>query len=71
MEKALAAMHQSNRERMPVTFAYGVHEGRVGLSVRFSSDIEELVTGPIVASYPQCSLETVEEVDGIPAGWTT
>ena len=52
-------------------FAYGVHEGRVGLSVQFSSNIEELVIGPIVANYPQCSLETTEVVEAIPAEWTT
>jgi len=61
MEKALAAIHQADHERRAVTLIYGVHEGRVCLSVRFLRGMEELVTGPILANYPNCSLAVVEE----------
>lgn len=66
MEKALASIHQANHERRAVTLIYGVHEGRVGLSVRFLRGMEELVTGPILANYPNCSLPIVEEDDSRP-----
>ncbi|MBI5761452.1 MAG: type IV secretory system conjugative DNA transfer family protein [Planctomycetales bacterium] len=70
MERALAAIHQTSHERQSFTLEYGTREGRVGLFVQFSATIEELVTGPIAANYPNCSLTTVED-ELCPAGWNT
>ena len=69
MEKALAAIHQANHERQPMSLEYGLHEGRVALFVRSLQSMEEFVTGPIVANYPNCSLATIEQAEPIPAGW--
>jgi hypothetical protein len=66
MEKALAAIHQADHERCPVTLSYGVHEGRVGLSLQFQRSMQEHVTGPILANYPNCSLTVVEREDSLP-----
>lgn len=71
MEKALAAIHQANHERQPMSVEYGLHEGRVALFVRSLRSMEEFVTGPIVANYPNCSLTTIEQDEPIPAGWET
>ncbi len=71
MEKALAAIHQANRERQPMSLEYGLHEGRVALFVRSLRSMDEFVTGPIVANYPNCSLMTIEQDEPTPAGWET
>jgi hypothetical protein len=66
MEKALAAIQQADHERRLVTLSYGVHEGRVGLSVRFQRGMQEHVTGPILVIYPNCSLTVVEKEGSLP-----
>ena len=71
MERALAAFHQASRHGEPVTLMYAVIEGRVALFVRFADHIEELITSPIAANYPNCSLETVQKHDDIPPGFET
>jgi hypothetical protein len=71
MERALAAIHQAHRLDEPVTFMYGSVTGRGGLFVQFPDPLEELVTGPIAANYPNCTLATVEGLDGPPPGWNT
>lgn len=63
MEKALAAIHQANHERRPVTLLYGVHEGRVGLLLRSLQSLDELVTNPITAHYPNCSMTMIEDAE--------
>lgn len=60
MEKALAAIHQANYERQPMSLEYGLHEGRVALFVRSLQSLENLVIGPIAANYPNCSITTIE-----------
>ena len=69
MERALAAIHQANHDHEPITLIYATHAGRVALLLRFADALDELVTSPIAASYPNCSLTTVEEPDGVPDGW--
>ena len=71
MERALAAIHQARRISEPITFLYGTLADRVGLFVRFADPLEELVTGPIAANYPNCELANVEHPDEAPANWQT
>ncbi|MBC7817221.1 MAG: hypothetical protein IAG10_10065, partial [Planctomycetaceae bacterium] len=71
MEKALAAIHQANHERQPVSFFYGIHEGRVGLFLRSFQSADELVTNPITAHYPNCSLVTIDDSGRCPPDWQT
>ncbi len=69
MERALAAIHQAHRPHVAVTFIYGAISGRVGLFLEFAEALEELVTGPIAANYPDCTLSTVERLDVPPPDW--
>ena len=69
MERALAAIHQASCEHEPVTLMYAAKEGRVGLFLRFAGHAEELVTGPIAANYPNCSMAAVEAFDDASPNW--
>ena len=71
MERALASIHQADRSGEPVTLLYAVIEDRVALLVRVADHLEEFVTNPIAANYPNCSLTTIAEPDGAPPGWET
>jgi hypothetical protein len=71
MERALAGIHQANSDRVPITLLYAAREDRVGLFVRFADPIEELVTSPIAAHYPNCSLVPVQENGEIPPRFET
>ncbi len=71
MEKALAAIHQANHERQPVSLFYGIHDGRVGLFLRSLRSLDELVTSPITAHYPNCSIATIEDSGWCPPDWQT
>lgn len=71
MERALAAIHQANRDREPLTLIYATTEGRVGLFLRFAEYAEEYVTGPIAANYPNCALTAAEGLDAALPGWRT
>ena len=71
MERALAAIHQANRERLPASLEYGCRDGQVGVFFRVSESIEELVTGSIAASYPNCRVAAVESEQGSNCGWDT
>lgn len=70
-EKALAAIHQANHLRAPITLIYAAAEGRVGLFVSCADELEDMVTGPIAANYPNCTLSPSEAFDGVPVGWET
>ena len=61
MEKALAAIHQALPVGATVDFEYGDHEGRIGLFLSFPSSLEQIVTSPVVANYPQCVLTPVSD----------
>ncbi len=71
MEKALAAIHQANHERQPMSLEYGLHEDRVALFVRSLQSLEQLVIGPIAANYPNCSIATIEADAPPPSDWET
>lgn len=71
MERALAAIHQANPDREPLTLIYTTTEGRVGLFLRFADHSEELVTGPVAANYPTCAMTAVAGFDAAPPGWRT
>jgi hypothetical protein len=60
MQEALAAIHQANRSRMPITLEYGSHDGRVGLYLRVPDELSPLASNLITAKYPTCKLEVME-----------
>ncbi|MSR55978.1 MAG: DUF87 domain-containing protein [Gemmataceae bacterium] len=71
MERALAAIHQSHRFSEPITFLYGPLSDRVGLFVQCADPLEEIVTSPIAANYPNCELANIEKLDQPPSNWKT
>jgi hypothetical protein len=71
MERAVAAIHQADRDGESVRLIYATTEGRVGLFLQCPDSICDLVANPIVANYPNCTLETVEGFDACPSGWST
>ena len=71
MELALAAIHQANFQRQPLSLGYGIHEGRVGLLLRAQQMMEDIVANPIAANYPNCYLTTIDEGEFCPSGWET
>lgn len=60
MHEALAAIHQANHRRRPISFEYGCHDGCVGLYVRVGDEISPLVAGLVTAKYPNCRLELLD-----------
>jgi len=61
MQEAIAAIHQANRRRQPLTFEYASYDGRVGLYCRVPDELVPLVAGPLKAKYPNCSLSMGDE----------
>jgi hypothetical protein len=70
MERALAAIHEAH-PRVAITFRYATTGGRVGLFIEFPEQLQELVTDPIAANYPNCTLTPAERIDEAPVGWST
>lgn len=67
MEKALAAIHQG-RARYPVVFSFGTAVSQVGLFIDCHPVDRESVLEPLVASYPQVTVASVE-VQGVNPDW--
>jgi hypothetical protein len=63
MEKALGAIHQSLTSDQSFSLEYGVFRGHVALFCRCPDELQESVTGPLLANYPRSTLETVAETD--------
>lgn len=70
MEKALASIHQSGRHRRSLTFSYGAVGEQIGLLLRCPNAIREIVLGPIIANYPQCTYTDLPE-EPARVGWQT
>jgi hypothetical protein len=71
MERAVAAIHQADEDGEPITLIFASHEQRVAMFLQFADRLEELVTGPVAANYPNCTIRTVEALDDPPADWKT
>jgi hypothetical protein len=71
MERALAAIHEAQHHSEPITLLYATAGGRIGLFLQCADHLEELVTGPLIAAYPNCTLETIDRIDDVPPGWKT
>lgn len=70
MEKALAAIHQTILASGTVDFEYGEFEERIGLFLVFPDELEQVVTIPLCANYPQSAL-TPAVTNGLPSDWHT
>lgn len=71
MERAFAAIHQANYDRLPITLEYGTHDGETGLFLRMSDVLRDLVLSPITANYPNCSTIPVRSKEGTDSTWET
>jgi hypothetical protein len=60
MQEALAAIHQADHKRSPITFEFGCHDGDIGLYSRMEDETGRQVAGLIAAKYPNCRLELLE-----------
>ena len=51
-EQALAAIHQANPERLPITLMAAHHAGQAGLYVHYPQDLKTVVERQLAAQYP-------------------
>jgi hypothetical protein len=70
MEKALSAIHQAMSASGTFTLEYGDHDGRIGLFFSFPDQLEQVVTSPLIANYPQSALAPAPEKE-VPVDWHT
>jgi hypothetical protein len=70
MEKALAAIHQTNAQQPPFTLVYGSLGAQIGLMLNCSTAQRQSILDPISANYPLCSLADVND-ESLPAGFET
>lgn len=61
MDQALAALHQANSRRLPVTLELRRQDGEVTLACRFPDELRAVVEGQLYAQYPDCRIVTVRE----------
>src|SRR3989304_4431662 len=61
MEQALAAIHQANPDRLPVTLEFGIHQSRAGLFCRFPPELRAVLPAQLYAAYPDCRIESISE----------
>ena len=61
MQEALAAFHQANCRRIPVTLIFACQDGRTGLYLHAPDDLAPLLVGPLKAKYPNCPITSCED----------
>lgn len=61
MEQALAAIHQGNPHRLPLTFSFGRHGDTVTLLCRCPDKLAAVVEGQLYAQYPDCKVERLPD----------
>src|SRR5581483_8634439 len=60
-EQALAALHQGNPRRLPLSLEIARHGDAVTLFCRFPEELRSLIEGQVYAQYPECRLEHLPE----------
>lgn len=67
-EHALAAIHQANPQRLPISLEFGRDRDSLSLSIRFPHELRAVVESQLFAQYPDCRLEPMPD-DPLPAGY--
>src|SRR4051812_10341900 len=74
MDQALAAIHQGNPHRLPLSVELARHGDTVALFCRFPEELRAVVEGQLYAQYPDARIEPVPEEALAPelgsASWT-
>src|SRR5437660_67834 len=70
MEQALAAIHQGNPQRLPLTLLFGRHGDTVTLFCRCPDAVSAIIQGQLYAQYPDCKVERLPEETLDPAADT-
>lgn len=60
-EQALAAIHQANIERRPLTLLFGQHRDSVGLYCEADAALGRIVGTQLAAAYPDCTITELPE----------
>lgn len=60
-EMALAAIHQANPHRHPITLELGRDGDSLNLSLRFPHDLRPIIESQLFAQYPECRLQGIPE----------
>ena len=60
-EQVLAAIHQANPKRLPVTFSFGPDGETIRLYCRFPQALADAVLKPLGAAYPDCSIGRLDD----------
>ena len=60
-EQALAAIHQANPNRQPLTLLLAHHDQQAGVYVRYSAALKTVVEGQLVAQYPHAKHERLPD----------
>jgi hypothetical protein len=61
MEQALAAIHQANHRRVPISFCFGQFRDTATLLCRFPNRLAAVVEGQIGAHYPNVTIERIPD----------
>ncbi len=57
MEQVLAAIHQANPERLPMTLGFGCRGNSIAIFAKFPPELSSIVTSQLAAHYPDCVME--------------
>lgn len=71
MDLALAAIHQANHRRAPITLEIRRHRGQVTLGCDFPEELHAVIAGQLFAQYPDCQIVPLGEEEVPPAGSKT
>jgi hypothetical protein len=60
-EQTLAAIHQANAERLPITLMLAHHAGQAGLYVRYPQNLKAVLEQQLSAQYPHAKQERIAD----------
>ncbi len=61
MDQVLAAIHQANTGRVPMTLEFRRNDGEVALVCRAPEELHAVTKGQLYAQYPDCRMVSIPE----------